>query len=150
MITKVYINSALLRLYEPCAEPSKLGSSSNLAMSASNIESHIHVTARLSSIALTNWFNNWMSIPLSSYPFLTSALAGQFVYAFTMLGRWSNLYTKPDIKDIAPSLIIKVSPVRIILVIVACILFSGLMCSCSLYFLSSKKKTANDSILGTG
>lgn len=43
------------------------------------------------SNALKSWFDNWLGLPVSAYYCQTAAVAGQIVYALTMLGRWAQL-----------------------------------------------------------
>lgn len=46
-----------------------------------------------SSAALTAWFNSWLSLPISTYYFQTTAVGSHLVYALVMLARWARLAT---------------------------------------------------------
>lgn len=55
-----------------------------------------------SSNALRQFFDNWLSIPVSMYYCQTAPVAAQLVYAITMLGRWAK-FLAPITLEKAPS-----------------------------------------------
>lgn len=95
-----------MRLYEPPVVDKALISSlaesftSSSAGAGTPLDRIYHTSA-----ALTAWFDNWLSVPVSQYYCQTTAVASQLVYALTMLGRWAQLIApKPaDTSDGAPT-----------------------------------------------
>jgi hypothetical protein len=93
-IIQTYIHTATLRLYEPPMVTRDL---------ISAIAQSLHATENgpsppldgiyRSHAALTTWFDNWLSVPVSSYYCLTMATCVQIVYAISRLGRWARLVT---------------------------------------------------------
>lgn len=81
-----------MRLYEPPVVDKALIASlaesftSNAAGAGTPLDRIYHTSA-----ALTAWFDNWLSVPVSHYYCQTTAVAAQLVYALTMLGRWAQL-----------------------------------------------------------
>jgi hypothetical protein len=55
-----------------------------------------------SCAALTAWFDNWLSVPISTYYTQTSHIAAQLVFSLTMLGRWAKLATPKTLTDTGP------------------------------------------------
>ncbi|PTB68174.1 hypothetical protein BBK36DRAFT_1115307 [Trichoderma citrinoviride] len=83
-----------LRLYEPPVIDK------NLVRSLSKSLSSVPMTTDSpldkiyqSSAALTTWFNSWLSLPMSTYYFQTTAVGSHLVYALVMLARWARLAT---------------------------------------------------------
>ncbi|KAL3958626.1 hypothetical protein ACCO45_006788 [Purpureocillium lilacinum] len=91
---QVYINTALLRLYEPPVADMALirQLSESLTMGSAGSGTPLDRIYQTSS-ALRLWFDTWLSVPVSVYYRQPAAIAAQLVYALTMLGRWAKLAT---------------------------------------------------------
>ncbi|KND90999.1 Transcriptional regulator WAR1 [Tolypocladium ophioglossoides CBS 100239] len=91
---QVYLNTALLRLYEPPLADMALirQLSESLTVGTVGTGTPLDKIYQTSS-ALKMWFHNWLSVPVSTYYRQPTAIAAQLVYALTMLGRWAKLAT---------------------------------------------------------
>ncbi|XP_044719829.1 tRNA processing endoribonuclease [Hirsutella rhossiliensis] len=91
---QIYINTATLRLYEPPLADMKLINqlSESLTVGTVGAGTALDKIYRTSS-ALRAWFDNWLSVPVSTYYRQPAAIASQLVYGLTMLGRWAKLAT---------------------------------------------------------
>lgn len=91
---QVYLNTALLRLYEPPLADMALirQLSESLTVGTVGAGTPLDKIYQASS-ALKMWFQNWLSVPVSTYYRQPAAIAAQLVYALTMLGRWAKLAT---------------------------------------------------------
>ncbi|RFU77626.1 hypothetical protein TARUN_4619 [Trichoderma arundinaceum] len=91
---QLFLDSARLRLYEPPVVNKALirslsKSLSSVSMSTDSPLDKIYQ----SSAALTTWFNSWLSLPMTTYYFQTTAVGSHLVYALVMLARWARLAT---------------------------------------------------------
>lgn len=91
---QMYIKTAMLRLHEPPLADMNLINklSESLTVGTAEAGTPLDKIYRTSS-ALRAWFDNWLSIPVSSYYRQPAAVASQLVYGLTMLGRWAKLAT---------------------------------------------------------
>ncbi|PNY28275.1 Transcriptional regulator WAR1 [Tolypocladium capitatum] len=91
---QVYLNSALLRLYEPPLADMALVRqlSESLTMGTVGTGTPLDRIYQTSS-TLKTWFHDWLSVPVSAYYRQPTTIATQLVYALTMLGRWAKLAT---------------------------------------------------------
>ncbi|KAK5992639.1 Transcription factor himD [Cladobotryum mycophilum] len=93
-IFRVFLDSARLRLYEPpVVDKDLINSLSESFASVSLDPSSPLDKIYQSSAAITSWFDNWLSVPVSSYYLQTTAVGSHLVWALTMLGRWAKLAT---------------------------------------------------------
>ena len=93
-IIQTYLNTAALRLYEPPIVTRELVSSIAQSLNTPDVgPSSPLYDIYQSHTALTAWFDNWMSIPVSSYYCQTASTCVQIVYAISRLGRWARLVT---------------------------------------------------------
>lgn len=93
-IFQTYINTAALRLHAPPCIDSELITSLAEALTSSfdRPSSTLDEIYRSHSV-LVAWFDNWLSVPVSSYYCQTTATCTLLVYAISMLGRWAKLIT---------------------------------------------------------
>ncbi|KAF4505480.1 hypothetical protein G6O67_007425 [Ophiocordyceps sinensis] len=91
---QIYIKTATLRLYEPPLADMNLINqlSESLTVGTVGAGTPLDNMFRASS-ALRAWFDNWLSVPVSTYYRQPAAIASQLVYGLTMLGRWAKLAT---------------------------------------------------------
>lgn len=99
-VIKMYINSAILRLFEPPIVDKGFISSlaDSFTLNATGSGTPLDRLYNTSS-ALTGWFENWFTVPVSQYYCQTTAVAAQLVYALTMLGRWAQLVTPKPVAE---------------------------------------------------
>ncbi|ODA79378.1 hypothetical protein RJ55_04971 [Drechmeria coniospora] len=91
---QVYLNTAALRLYEPPVADMALIRQLSESLTVGTVGAGTPLDKiYLTSAALRMWFENWLSLPVSSYYRQPTAIAAQLVYALTMLGRWAKLAT---------------------------------------------------------
>lgn len=89
-----YLNTAMLRLYEPPAVDLSLVNSLTNSLTSGPLGRGTPLDRLYrSSAALRNWFDNWLAVPASSYFRHPTTIMSQLVYAITMLGRWAQLAT---------------------------------------------------------
>ncbi|KHO11616.1 Winged helix-turn-helix transcription repressor DNA-binding protein [Metarhizium robertsii ARSEF 23] len=89
-----YLNTAMLRLYEPHAVDLAFVNSLSQSLTAGPLGRGTPLDKLYqSSAALRNWFDSWLSVPASSYFRHPTTIMSQLVYAITMLGRWAQLAT---------------------------------------------------------
>ncbi|KAL6889441.1 hypothetical protein HDV57DRAFT_327670 [Trichoderma longibrachiatum] len=90
----LFLESARLRLYEPPVVDKDLVRSLSKSLSSVTIAPDSPLDRIYqSSAALTAWFNAWLSLPMSTYYFQTTAVGSHLVYALVMLARWARLAT---------------------------------------------------------
>ncbi|KAL3605903.1 hypothetical protein FPOAC2_00854 [Fusarium poae] len=90
-VIKMFLNAVVLRLYEPPL----LDTSRIISMSESLTTPTLGAASALdifyhSRNALKQFFDHWLSIPISEYHSQTTAVAAQLIYGMTMLGRWTK------------------------------------------------------------
>ncbi|KAH0495045.1 hypothetical protein TgHK011_008618 [Trichoderma gracile] len=91
---QLFLESARLRLYEPPVVDKKLVRSLSKSLSAVSMATDSPLDKIYqSSAALRAWFNAWLSLPMSTYYFQTTAVGSHLVYALVMLARWARLAT---------------------------------------------------------
>ncbi|KAJ6781563.1 hypothetical protein PWT90_01558 [Aphanocladium album] len=97
----MYFNTARLRLYEPPVVDKEFISSLADAFTLNDAGDGGTPLDRLynTSAALTGWFENWFTVPVSQYACQTTSAAAQLVYALTMLGRWAQLVAPKPIGE---------------------------------------------------
>ncbi|PNP58735.1 hypothetical protein THARTR1_01751 [Trichoderma harzianum] len=91
---QLLLDSARLRLYEPPVVDKNLIRSLSKSLSSVSMapDSPLDKIYQ-SSAALTAWFNSWLSLPISTYYFQTTAVGSHLVYSLVMLARWARLAT---------------------------------------------------------
>ncbi|KAL6876777.1 hypothetical protein J3F83DRAFT_759214 [Trichoderma novae-zelandiae] len=83
-----------LRLYEPPVVDKNLIRSLSKSLSSVSMATDSPLDKIYqSSAALTAWFNSWLSLPMSTYYFQTTAVGSHLAYALVMLARWARLAT---------------------------------------------------------
>ncbi|KAH7001460.1 hypothetical protein EDB80DRAFT_722326 [Ilyonectria destructans] len=94
-IINAFLNTAALRLYEPPVldTPRIISMSESLTSPTLGAASALDIFYQ-SRNALNQFFDNWLSIPVSEYYRQTTPIAAQLVYGLTMLGRWAK-FTVP-------------------------------------------------------
>ncbi|KAH7156415.1 hypothetical protein EDB81DRAFT_646898 [Dactylonectria macrodidyma] len=94
-IINAFLNTATLRLYEPPVldTPRIISMSESLTSPTLGAASALDIFYQ-SRNALNEFFDNWLSIPVSEYYRQTTPIAAQLVYGLTMLGRWAK-FTVP-------------------------------------------------------
>ncbi|KAK4084370.1 uncharacterized protein Triagg1_850 [Trichoderma aggressivum f. europaeum] len=91
---QLLLDSARLRLYEPPVVDKNLIRSLSKSLSSVSMATDSPLDKIYqSSAALTAWFNSWLSLPISTYYFQTTAVGSHLVYALVMLARWARLAT---------------------------------------------------------
>ncbi|KAL7786371.1 hypothetical protein V8C37DRAFT_392118 [Trichoderma ceciliae] len=91
---QLFLDSARLRLYEPPVVDKNLIRSLSKSLSSVSIATDSPLDKIYqSSAALTAWFNSWLSLPISTYYFQTTAVGSHLIYALVMLARWARLAT---------------------------------------------------------
>ncbi|KAL7939426.1 hypothetical protein V8C35DRAFT_7798 [Trichoderma chlorosporum] len=91
---QLFLNSARLRLYEPPIVDKNLIRSLSKSLSSVSMATDSPLDKIYqSSAALTAWFDSWLSLPISTYYFQTTAVGSHLVYALVMLARWARLAT---------------------------------------------------------
>ncbi|UKZ75586.1 hypothetical protein TrVFT333_003274 [Trichoderma virens FT-333] len=91
---QLFLESARLRLYEPPVVDKNLIRSLSKSLSSVSMATDSPLDKIYqSSAALTGWFNSWLSLPISTYYFQTTAVGSHLVYALVMLARWARLAT---------------------------------------------------------
>ncbi|KAJ4016477.1 hypothetical protein NW766_004674 [Fusarium irregulare] len=90
-VIKVFLNTAMLRLYEPPL----LDTARIIQMSESLTSPTLGSASALdifyqSRNALKQFFDHWLSIPIAEYHRQTTPIAAQLIYGMTMLGRWAK------------------------------------------------------------
>ncbi|KHN95987.1 uncharacterized protein MAM_06092 [Metarhizium album ARSEF 1941] len=89
-----YLNTAMLRLYEPPAVDLAFVNSLSESLTTGPLGRGTSLDKLYqSSAALRNWFDSWLSVPASSYFKHPTTLTSQTIYAITMLGRWAQMAT---------------------------------------------------------
>ncbi|KAM0197524.1 hypothetical protein ACHAPI_004989 [Fusarium lateritium] len=91
-VINIFLNTAMLRLYEPpILDASRVSSmSESLTAPTLGAPSALDVFYQ-SRNALQKFFGDWLSVPVSDFCNQTTPIAAQLVYGLTMLGRWTKL-----------------------------------------------------------
>ncbi|KIL84462.1 hypothetical protein FAVG1_12252 [Fusarium avenaceum] len=91
-VINIFLNTAMLRLYEPpILDASRISSmSESLTAPTLGAPSALDVFYQ-SRNALQKFFDDWLSVPVSEFCNQTTPIAAQLVYGLTMLGRWTKL-----------------------------------------------------------
>ncbi|KAM0253458.1 hypothetical protein ACHAP5_000487 [Fusarium lateritium] len=91
-VINIFLNTAMLRLYEPpILDASRISSmSESLTAPTLGVPSALDVFYQ-SRNALQKFFGDWLSVPVSDFCNQTTPIAAQLVYGLTMLGRWTKL-----------------------------------------------------------
>lgn len=96
----MYFNTARLRLYEPPIVDREFITSLADNFTSNGVGGGTPLDRLYNtSSALTGWFENWFTVPVSQYACQTTAVAAQLVYALTMLGRWAQLVAPKPIGE---------------------------------------------------
>ncbi|RDW63649.1 hypothetical protein BP6252_11194 [Coleophoma cylindrospora] len=84
-----HYNSAYLRLFEPLLEDSHLRDAESPLLSSLSL-SGLSILAIFSSFtaALKIWFEDWLTIPVCSYFYMSQPTSAQLIHAAMMLSRW--------------------------------------------------------------
>lgn len=91
-IFQTYLNTAALRLHAPPSIDSELIESLSESLASPSDESNSPLDEIYRSrAALVAWFDNWLSVPVSSYHSQTTATCSLVIYAISMLNRWAKL-----------------------------------------------------------
>ncbi|KAH6609173.1 hypothetical protein Trco_002519 [Trichoderma cornu-damae] len=91
---QLFLDSARLRLYEPPVVDKNLIRALSRSLSSVSVAKDSPLDKIYqSSAALTTWFKSWLSLPISTYYFQTTAVSSHFAYALVMLSRWARLAT---------------------------------------------------------
>ncbi|KAH0419566.1 arsenate reductase [Colletotrichum camelliae] len=101
-LMRLTINTVRLRIHEPpkldAALLSSLSKSSIAAGTPSPLDSFYQ-----SNAALRAWFDEWLSQPIPSYPYITLPVSLNVIHAITILGRWAKLLLIGDLRRPRPS-----------------------------------------------
>ncbi|KAF5492708.1 hypothetical protein CGCS363_v011148 [Colletotrichum siamense] len=96
-LMRLTINTVRLRIHEPpkldAALLSSLSKSSIAAGTPSPLDSFYQ-----SNAALRAWFDEWLSQPIPSYPYITLPVSLNVIHAITILGRWAKLLLIGDLR----------------------------------------------------
>lgn len=87
-----HYNSAYLRLFEPLLQGSHLPDAERQSLASLSL-SGIAILDVFSSFtsALKKWFDDWLTVPVCSYFYISQPTSAQLIHASMMLSRWARV-----------------------------------------------------------